>query len=248
MIALALAAALLVSDPSGDVPPPGYAFPRVEVAQQPGAVDLLGFLARDEGGKLVVGFRLAQTPNPAGAPLGFSLAVLAAYVDDRPGGVEVLPGAGFRTPEGEGVDEVILVTGWGAELRTPDGKSVAALKARREGDWIVVPTPLKPKRARYFVVSGLYDPFAPWGFRKAMPQGGIWSPRGPIKGLNALDAVTLQGVEAFTSGILEPARPPPWFTPRRALTLLLAILGGALLAFGVWEGWRYAGRGFEMDL
>ncbi len=52
--------------------------------------------------------RLARYPNPQAAPLGFSLAVVGIYVDSSGGagsGGQELPGAGFKTPAGEGWDE-----------------------------------------------------------------------------------------------------------------------------------------------
>lgn len=229
MIFLALAAALLFSDPAGDVPPPGYAWPKAAVYQAVGFADLVAFRVEERRGGLAFGFRLDRTPNPGHAPLGFSLAVLAVYLDTGPGGAEVLPGAGFRVPEDAAPDRAVVVSGWGAQLYDLGTGRAEPLAARREGDWIVVETPLSPGRYRYYPVSGLYDPFAPLGFRQARAGGGIWALGAPPGSPNAVDVFD---PGAYARGYLQPASPPRAFTPRGVAVALLALLSGTLVAWG----------------
>ncbi len=230
MTALLLAAALVLTDPAGDVPPPGYAWPKAEVYQAVGFADLVGFRVESNDEGLAFGFRLDRTPNPARAPLGFSLAVLAVYLDTGPGGASPLPGAGFPVPEGMEPDWAAIVSGWGAELLELRTGKKTPLAARREGDWIVVQTGLSPGRYRYYPVSGVYDPFTPLGFRRVQVGGGIWAIGAPPGSPNAVDVFD---PGAYARGMLLPARRPGFLGGRRGLVLLLALSGGLLVA---WAG------------
>ncbi|WP_457630599.1 glucodextranase DOMON-like domain-containing protein, partial [Oceanithermus sp.] len=115
-------ALLILTDPVGDDHGAGLGYPRAALYQEVGFADITAFELKqsDEGWRL--GFRLARYPNPAGAPLGFSLATVAVYLDTEPGGEEELSGTGLRTPAGGGWEEAYLVSGWGAERRTPTGE------------------------------------------------------------------------------------------------------------------------------
>ncbi len=228
MILLALATALLLTDPAGDVPPPGYAWPQAAVYQEVGFADLVGFRVEKKQEGLAFGFRLDRTPNPGRAPLGFSLAVLAVYLDTGPGGLAVLPGAGFPVAEDAAADRAVVVSGWGALLYDLKTGRAVPVPARRQGDWIVVQTPLPPGRDRYYPVSGLYDPFAPYGFRRTQVGGGIWAIRAPPQSPNAVDVFD---PGAYRRGWLRPAR-PPGPSPRRLAVGLLAGLSGVLVAWG----------------
>ncbi len=241
MLALALAALLSVSDPVGDVPPPGYAWPRAEVYREVGFADLTGFRAENREGLLWIGFRLDRTPNPGGAPLGFSLAVLADFIDTGPGGVARLPEVGLAVPRGKEPDLVVVASGWGAmRLSLPEG-GVERLEARREGDWIAVNTGLPARRYRHYPVVGLYDPFAPLGFRQPSPAGGLWRPQAPPGAPAALDVLH---PAAFATGVLAPAgRRWDW---RRGLVLVLSLASGLLLAWGA-VGWMRRRRASTSD-
>lgn len=236
MTALLLAAALVFSDPAGDVPPPGYAWPKAEVYQAVGFADLVGFRVEPREGGLAFGFRLDRTPNPAHAPLGFSLAVLAVYLDTGPGGERRLPGAGFFVPEGMEADQAAVVSGWGAELVDLKTGKKTPLFARRENRWIVVQTGLPPGRYRYYPTSGLYDPFAPLGFRRVQVGGGIWAIGAPPGSPNAVDVFD---PGAYARGVLLPLRRPGFLSGRKGPVLLLALAGGLLIA---WAGVETAQR------
>ncbi len=236
--ALVLAALLTLADPVGDVPPPGYAWPQAAPYHQVGYADLVGFRVLERDGALWIGFRLDRTPNPGGAPLGFSLAVLADYLDAGPGGVDRLPGAGFRVPEGQEPEVAVVVSGWGAFRRRldPPGERVA-LSATREGAWILVNTGLPWGRYRHYPAVGLYDPFDPWGFRGGSPTGGLWELRAPPGSPAAVDVLD---AGAFARGVLEPARFARFPEPRMLLAFALALAAGVFVAWGAVGGLRRA--------
>ncbi|WP_293172344.1 glucodextranase DOMON-like domain-containing protein [Oceanithermus sp.] len=220
-----LLALLLLSDPAGDDHGAGLAYPRAEIYQQVGFADLRGFQLRKVDGAWQVGVRLDRYPNPASAPLGFSLAVVAVYLDTAPGGEETLPGAGLSTPTGGGWEEAYLISGWGAERRTANGERETA-QAWRDGDWIWVQTGLA-ERPRAYVAAGIYDPFEPWAFRPALPGGGAWYLDGPASAPRALDVIAANDAAVYASGVLPPARSRfPW---RALASGLLALAGAALL-------------------
>jgi len=225
-----LAAMLTLADPVGDVPPPGYAWPQAAPYHQVGFADLVGFRVLNRGGRLWVGFQLDRTPNPGGAPLGFSLAVLADSIDAGPGGVSRLPGAGFRVPKGKEPEILVVVSGWGAARYRLDGaKAPARLTARREGDWILVDTGLPWGRYRHYPVVGLYDPFAPFGFRETSPTGGLWQLKAPA---GAPAAVDVLDPGAYARGLLRPARFSRLPGPRAFAEGILALLAGLFVAWG----------------
>jgi len=224
---------LSVSDPVGDVPPPGYAWPQAEVYQAVGFADLVAFRAENREGELWVGFRLDRTPNPGGAPLGFSLAVLADFIDTAPGGVSRLPEVGFSVPEGKEPDLVVVASGWGAmRVALPTG-GADSLTARREGEWIYVNTGLPAGRYRHYPVVGLYDPFAPLGFRKPSPVGGLWRPKAPP---GAPAAVDVLDAAAFETGVLYPSAVDVQKRLRPLLSAGLAVISGLFFAWGA-VGW-----------
>ena len=223
LVALFLAPALVLAarDPSGDVPPPGYAWPRAAIYQQQGWADLVE--VRLEKGR-VLSFRLDRTPNPGQAPLGFSLAIFAAYLDTGPGGLARLPGAGFSVPEARAADQVVLVSGWGAELIDLKTNESQPLPAERRGDAVAVTLPDLKVRALYPVV-GVYDPFAPLGFRPASVEGGIWRLKAPLGAPRAVDVVgPWPGNRLMPLGGRRP------FNPGGGL---LALLAGLFTAWGV---------------
>ncbi|HGY10288.1 MAG TPA: hypothetical protein ENK37_09625 [Oceanithermus profundus] len=222
-------ALLLLTDPVGDDLGAGLGPPRAALYQEVGAADLTGFRLERVEGRWRLGVRLARYPNPANAPLGFSLAVVAVYLDTGPGGEEALPGAGLRTPAGGGWEEAYLLSGWGAERRTPEGEATAA-RAWREDDWVWVQTELS-ERPRAYVAAGLYDPFDPWGFRPALPGGGVWYLEGPADAPRALDVIAPDEARVWQKGILPPARRGfPW---SRLASTVLALAGAGLLGLAV---------------
>ena len=240
MTGLVLAAALLFSDPVGDVPPAGYSWPRAAIYQEVGFADLVAFRVEPAGEGTRVAFQLDRTPRGEGAPLGFSLAVLAVYLDHRPGGVEVLPGAGFAVPRRYAADYAVLVSGWEAVgFELPGGERVG-LPARREGEWVVVdlPLPYRGGRTRYYPLSGVYDPFEPTWFRAASPEGGIWKLKAPPGSPAAVDVFD---PEAYGTGVLYPASTGGGVDPRRVVALALALASGLMLGWagvGVVKRWR----------
>jgi len=225
-----LALLLLVADPVGDDHGAGLGYPRAELYQQVGVADLTGFEMKRAGGRWRLGVRLDRYPNPAEAPLGFSLAVVAVYLDTAPGGEETLPGAGLRTPAGGGWEEAYLISGWGAERRSAGGGREAA-RAWREGDWIWLQTDLQA-RPRVYLAAGLYDPFDAWGFRPALPGGGVWYLDGPAEAPRALDVIAADQARVWNTGVLPPARRRfPW---RALLAGLLGLAGAGLVGYA----WR----------
>jgi len=243
VFALVLAALLSVSDPVGDVPPPGYAWPKAEVYQEVGFADLVGFQAESRDGVLWIRFRLDRTPNPGGAPLGFSLAVLADFIDTAPGGVRRLPEVGFSVPEGKEPDVAVVVSGWGAMRVSLTEGGAERLFAQREGDWIAVNTGLPAHRYRHYPVVGLYDPFAPLGFRKPSPVGGLWRPKAPA---GAPAAVDVLDPAAFESGVLYPSERTPRERLRPLVSGGLAVMAGLFFAWGA-VGWMRRRRAQAND-
>ncbi|KGQ22422.2 glucodextranase DOMON-like domain-containing protein [Thermus filiformis] len=220
---------LCFTDPPGDDQGLAYQYPQAALFQEAGRgyADLLG-LCVEEGEELVLRVRLARYPNPLEAPLGFSLATVAVYLDTGPGGEEVLPGAGFRTPKGEGWEVAFLLTGFGGEKRTPEGEATP-VRAEKVGEELVLHTGLPPGAYGYYVAVGLYDPFAPWFFRPAALEPGPWTLAAPPGMPNAVDVLAEDQTRAYQTGVLPPVRktPPPY-------PALLALGLGAvsfLLAF-----------------
>jgi len=212
-------ALLLLSDPVGDDHGAGLGYPRASIYQDVGFADITQFEIKQQDGLWLLGIRLARYPNPAEAPLGFSLATIAFYLDTGPGGEEELLGAGLKTPAGGGWEEAYLISGWGAEKRTPKGGREAA-RAWRQDDWIWVQTNLSDK-PKVYVTSGIYDPFEPWGFRKVLPGGGVWYLDGPENAPRALDVLAANQERVWSSGTLPPARKQRSWRPLASLTLLL---------------------------
>ena len=222
-------ALLLLADPVGDDHGVGLGPPRAALYEEVGAADLTGFRLQRVDGRWRLGVRLARYPNPAHAPLGFSLATVAVYLDAGPGGEEALPGTGLRTPAGRGWEEAYLLSGWGAERRTPEGGGGAA-RSWREGDWVWVQTGLS-ERPRAYVAAGLYDPFDPWGFRPALPGGGVWYLDGPEDAPRALDVIAPYEARVWRRRTLPPARRGfPW---HRLASAVLALAGAGLLGLAL---------------
>ena len=223
-----LLVALALLDPIGDDRGPGYTYPTAPVYQEVGFADLVEFQATPQETGLVLSVRLDRYPKPAGAPLGFSLPVVAIYVDTGPGGEEVLPGAGLRTPEGKGWERAYLLTGWGAEARAL-GVPPRPVRAERDGAWVRIYTDLPPGAYGYYVTAGLYDPFEPWGFRAVRPDGGPWRLGGPEGAPRAVDVLARDQAAVYASGVLPPIRPGLRITPWRWAALGLWALGGLAL-------------------
>lgn len=212
---------LFFPDPPGDDHGLAYQYPKAALFQEAGRgyADLLGFGVEASSGELVLKVRLARYPNPLGAPLGFSLATVGVYVDTAPGGEETLWGAGFKTPTGEGWEVAFLLTGFGAERRTPQGE-VTPIRAEKVGEELLLHTSLAPGAYGFYVAVGLYDPFAPWFFRPVALEPGPWTLAAPPGMPNAVDVLAQNQAEAYRTGVLPPVRqtPPPY---------------PALLAFGL---------------
>lgn len=217
---------LFYIDPHGDDHGLGYAYPTAALYAESGFADLTGFQAIDQRGQLVLRVRLARYPNPAKAPLGFSLATIAIYVDSRPGGSEDLPGAGFRTPKGQGWDQAYLITGWDSSVRTPAGGN-EPLVVERQGEWIEFRPGLPPGNYGYYVATGLYDPFAPWNFRPLRPGGGPWVIDGPAGAPAAVDVLATSQARSYSTGVLRPVKASP---SRWSLALLSGLLGLLFIA------------------
>lgn len=220
---------LLFTDPLGDDYGLAYAYPRNALYAEAGFADLIGFEALEQADRLVLRVRLARYPNPQNAPLGFSLAVVGVYIDSRDGGPEELPGAGFRTPVGAGWDSAYVISGWGGEARTPQGES-RTLEVRRNGDWIEFSPNIPPGDYGYYVTAGLYDPFTPWGFRPLRPGGGDWVLDGPVGAPPAVDVLSDQQSQNYTSGELSPVRAQRLVVPW--LAWVAAGVGLASLVLG----------------
>ena len=215
-------ALLLLSDPVGDDHGAQLGYPRAAIYQEVGFADLTGFQMRQKDGAWQLGVRLDRYPNPAAAPLGFSLAVVALYLDSQPGGSEKLPGCGLKTPAAGGWDEAYLLSGWGAEKRLPDGSGQPA-RAWREGDWIWLATSLR-QRPRVYVASGIYDPFSPWAFRSPQPGGGYWRLDGPASAPAALDVIAADNAAVWASGVLPAAHGRhSWRLPAALALMALAL-------------------------
>ncbi|RIH81614.1 hypothetical protein Mlute_02749 [Meiothermus luteus] len=219
----------IFSDPPGDDHGLGYAYPTAPLFAEAGFADLRGFEALQRGEKLVLRVRLQRYPNPLGAPHGFSLATVAIYLHTGPGGTEELPGAGFKTPAGQGWSHAYLITGWLAEEHRPDG-SRQPVSLSRQGDWLELTSSLPPGDYGYYVAAGLYDPFTPWHFRPVRPGGGPWVLNGPSEAPRAVDVLHPQQAQAYQSGVLPPLRAAQNRTPWALLSAGLGLLF-VLLAF-----------------
>ncbi len=218
---------LLFTDPIGDDYGLGYAYPRAALYAEGGFADLTGFEALQSGEKGVLRVRLHRYPNPANAPHGFSLATVAIYIDTEPGGQEALPGAGFKTPPGQGWNWAYLLTGWKAEEHRPDGR-VQPVVLSRNGEWLEVAANLPPGDYGYYVAVGLYDPFTLWHFRPVRPGGGGWVLEGPAGAPAAVDVLAFNQNQAYQSGVLPPVRAVqnhrPWAILSAALGLISIFL------------------------
>lgn len=218
---------LLFSDPINDDRGLGYTYPAAALFAEAGFADLTGFEALRRGERVVLRVKLNRYPNPGNAPHGFSLATIGIYIDTEAGGKEELPGAGFRTPEGQGWDWAYLLTGWKAEEHRPDG-TVQAVPIARNGDWLEIYSSLPPGDYGYYVTIGLYDPFTPWHFRPVRPGGGAWAIDGPVGAPAAVDVLAPNQHQAYLSGVLQPVRATqgrmPWASLSAALGVLIILL------------------------
>lgn len=218
---------LIFTDPTGDDYGLGYAYPRAALFAEAGFADLTRFEALDKGGKVVLRLQLNRYPNPNNAPNGFSLATIAVYIDTGPGGKEEMPGAGFKTPQGQGWDRAYLLTGWQAEERRPDGE-IRPVQVQKNGDWLELTTPLAPGDYGYYVTVGLYDPFTPWYFRAVRTGGGTWLLDGPTGSPAAVDVLSTNQNRVYQTGILGPTKALqnriPWAILSGAMGLLVILL------------------------
>jgi len=222
----------LFQDPLGDDQGLAYQYPRAALYREAGEgfADLLALAGEAREGHLVLlKVRLARYPNPLEGPLGFSLATVALFLNTGEGGEEeLLPG--LHTPKGEGWEVAYLLTGFGAERRTPKGGR-APVRAWREGDWVLLDTGLPPGRYGFYGGVGLFDPFAPWYLRPTSPKGGPWTlmaPPGSPPLVDLLAERPLDQVRAYETGVLQPLRPQGLSLRRESL--LAFALGGVSLA------------------
>ncbi|GAA6730582.1 glucodextranase DOMON-like domain-containing protein [Thermus brockianus] len=223
----------LYQDPLGDDQGLAYLYPRAALFREAGEgyADLLAVAGEDRG-ELVLKVRLARYPNPLEGPLGFSLATVVLWLDTGEGGEETLL-PGLHTPQGAGWEVAYLLTGFGAERRTPKGER-EGVRAWREGDWVALATGLPPGRYGVYGAVGLFDPFAPWYLRPSSPEGGAWTlaaPPGSPPVVDLLAERPLEQVAAYQTGVLKPLRPKGFALKRESL--LAFGLGGVslLLAF-----------------
>ncbi|WP_460171624.1 glucodextranase DOMON-like domain-containing protein [Thermus sp. FJN-A] len=224
----------LFQDPLGDDKGLAYLYPQAALFREAGEgyADLLALAGEEREGRLVLKVRLARYPNPLGGPLGFSLATVVLWLDTGEGGEEeLLPG--LRTPPGEGWEKAYLLTGFGAEARTPAGEK-APVRVWREGEWVLLDTGLPPGGYGYYGAVGLFDPFAPWYLRPTSLEGGPWTlgaPAGSPPVVDLLAEDPRAQVRAYQEGVLHPLRKKGLFLRRESL--LAFALGGVslLLAF-----------------
>jgi len=218
---------LFFTDPVGDNYGLGYAYPRAALFAEAGFADLTRFEAVEKDGKVVLRVQLNRYPNPNNAPNGFSLATIAIYVDTGPGGQKEMPGAGFRTPEGQEWDRAYLVTGWLAEERRPDGQT-QPIQVQKIGDWLELYPSLPSGDYGYYVTVGVYDPFTLWYFRPVQPGGGTWIVDGPSGGPAAVDVLSTKQIQAYQTGVLSPTKALqnriPWAILSAGLGLLMILL------------------------
>ena len=206
----------LFQDPLGDAHGLAYLYPQAALYREAGEgyADLTALAGEVREGELVLKLRLARYPNPLGGPLGFSLATALVYLDLVPGGEEaLLPG-----------------------LRTPPGKR-EAVRAWREGEWVVWSPGLPPGEYGYYGAVGLFDPFAPWYLRPVSPEGGAWVLGAPLGMPPVVDVLALRPEDqraAYQEGVLRPLRPKRFALEAPslaafglgALSLVLAFLLG----------------------
>lgn len=229
----------LFQDPLGDDHGLAYQYPQAALYREAGEgfADLLALAGEAREGHLVLKVRLARYPNPLEGPLGFSLATVALFLDTGEGGEEeLLPS--LHTPKGEGWEVAYLLTGFGAERRTPKGER-APVRAWREGDWVLLDTGLSPGRYGFYGGAGLFDPFAPWYLRPTSPKGGPWTlmaPPGSPPLVDLLAERPLDQVRAYETGVLQPLRPRGLSLRRESL--LAFALGGVSLVLAFLLGKR----------
>ncbi|WP_105316754.1 glucodextranase DOMON-like domain-containing protein [Thermus tenuipuniceus] len=224
----------LFQDPVGDDQGLAYLYPRAALFQEAGEgyADLLALAGEEREGHLVLKVRLARYPNPLGGSLGFSLATVVLWLDIEEGGEEeLLPG--LHTPSRGGWEVAYVLTGFGAEKRTPEG-SREPVRAWREGEWVLLDTGLPPGPYAYYGGVGLFDPFAPWYLRPVGLEGGAWTLGGPAGSPPLVDLLAenpMDQVRAYQEGVLWPLRKPS--PSLRRESLLAFTLGGValLLAF-----------------
>ncbi|AEV17277.1 hypothetical protein TCCBUS3UF1_22410 [Thermus sp. CCB_US3_UF1] len=221
----------LFQDPLGDDHGLAYLYPQAALFREAGEgyADLLAVGGEARQGRLVLKVRLARYPNPLEGSLGFSLATAVLWLDTGEGGEEeLLPG--LRAPRGQGWERAYVLTGFGGEVRTPEGLR-EPVKAWREGEWVVVDTGLPPGPYGYYGAVGLFDPFAPWYLRPTRPEGGPWTlgaPPGSPPVVDLLAPKALDQVQAYQTGVLQPLRPTR-FTLRRESLWAFALGGVSLL-------------------
>jgi len=217
---------LFFSDPVGDDHGLGYAYPRAALFAGSGFADLTGFEVLRRGEKVVLRVRLYRYPNPNNAPHGFSLATIGIYIHTEAGGQEELPGAGFKTPPGQGWNWAYLLTGWKAQEHRPG--YVQTVPLTKNGDWLELTSNLPPGNYGYYVAVGLYDPFTPWHFRPVRPGGGTWTIDGPAGAPAAVDVLSMNQAQDYQSGTLYPVgavqNHTPWALLSAALGLLFILL------------------------
>lgn len=224
----------LFQDPLGDDKGLAYLYPQAALYREAGEgyADLLALAGEEREGRLVLKVRLARYPNPLGGPLGFSLATVVLWVDTgEEGEEELLPG--LHTPKGQGWEVAYVLTGFGAEKRTPEGAR-EPVRAWREGEWVLLDTGLPPGPYAYYAGVGLFDPFGPWYLRPTSVEAGPWTlgaPPGSPPLVDLLAEDPMGQVRAYQEGVLRPLR-KPGLTLRRE-SLLAFGLGGVslLLAF-----------------
>lgn len=221
----------LFQDPLGDDKGLAHLYPQAALFREAGEgyADLLALEGAEREGRLLLRVRLARYPNPLEGPLGFSLATVVLWLDTGEGGEEeLLPG--LRTPPGQGWEAVYLLTGFGAERRTPTGER-APVSAWREGEWVALDTGLPPGPYGLYGAVGLFDPFAPWHLRPTSPEGGPWTlgaPPGSPPAVDLLAPNPLDQVAAYQTGVLKPLR-PKGFALRRESLVAFALGGVSLL-------------------
>jgi hypothetical protein len=221
-MSLALAALLLL-DPLGDDAGAGYHYPSAAIYQEKGFADLVSFGTQDVRGQLILEIKLkagAEIPEPA---------VVLVFVDAAPGGERQLGDSGFTTPAGKGWEWAYLVNAWDATERSAGGEEKSLSRSLGQDSTLIATGRPFANHYRFYIMSGLYDPFSEWQLRPIPPGGGIWSLDGPAEAPRAVDVIANNQPLAYAQKVLPPAGETHSGTQAR-LALAVSLLGAGTIA------------------
>lgn len=182
MSSLALAATLLLSlfDPSGDVNGDGtYRLPSSLSPQERSSLDLRSLEAFSQGGKLLLKLGFSSLTNPLEGPRGFSVPYLDLFIKTDVGGQTTLGKTGFKTRLNSGWQYHFSVSGFLQRLERqltsetqPSSVTGADWKVTVEGSKIVIATDLPAGKYGYWLMSSVFDPLTPNGYKIPSAQDG----------------------------------------------------------------------------